>query len=152
MRNALDEYEGGFRIGGNRITNLRYADDTALIACNAEEMQDPIDVVNVEGREFGLNLNVKKTENMSIGLLDPPTFTADGELIKETNNFTYLGVNIKKTGDRSKEITRRITTAKAMLFKLDNIWRSHEIALKTKITSDYGGKNFKISMTYYKRT
>ena len=74
---------------------------------------------------------------MSVNPENITTFTADNENIKDSENFTYLwsfhlGVNIQKSGDRSNEIMRRITIAKTTFVKLDNIWKSHELTLKTK--------------------
>jgi len=79
MRIAKERFNGGFNIGGQRISDLRYADDTKLLATSAHDIQQWINHVNDVGKEFGLRLNIKKTKLMRSNTLDQTDITVDGE-------------------------------------------------------------------------
>ena len=133
MRNALDGYEGQVSIGGRRITNLRYADDTTLLARTADELQDLIDRVKQTSEEYGLFLNVKKTKVMICGANNDQHVQADGEDIETVNTFNFLGSLIVDRGGSSQEIKRRLAMARTSAISLDQIWKDRGISRNTKI-------------------
>ncbi len=112
MRNALDGYSGTVSIGGRPITNLRYADDTTLIAKTASDLQDLIDRVKKGSEEYGLYLNVKKTKVMICGGNPEQQVQADGDDIEVVNTFNFLGSLIVNEGGSSQEIKRRLAMAR----------------------------------------
>ena len=133
MRIALDGYEGQVSIGGRQITNLRYADDTTLIARTAAELQDLIERVKKTSEEYGLLLNVKKTKVMICGGTNDHRIQADGEDIEVVNTFNFLGSLIVDTGGSSEEIKRRLALARSSTISLTSIWKDRGISRKTKI-------------------
>ena len=133
MRIALDGYEGQVSIGGRQITNLRYADDTTLIARTAAELQDLIERVKKTSEEYGLLLNVKKTKVMICGGTNDHRIQADEEDIEVVNTFNFLGSLIVDTGGSSEEIKRRLAMARSSTISLTSIWKDRGISRKTKI-------------------
>ena len=91
MRRALDGVTGHVSIGGRKITNLRYADDTTLIARSAEELQELIDRVKLCSEELGLHLNVKKTKIMICGGDVNQQLMVDGKNVEQVDSFNFLG-------------------------------------------------------------
>ena len=121
MRRALDGFEGQVSVGGRPISNLRYADDTTLLARSATELQDLIDRVQEASEEFGLFLNVKKTKIMVIGdELDHP-LQVDQENVEQVDTFNFLGSYIGKEGGSTVEIKRRLAMARTAVTSLTNI-------------------------------
>jgi len=88
---ALDGYEGGFRIGGRCITNLRYADDIVLIASSEKELQDIVSRVHEVAMEMNMKVNVKKSEVKVSDDLSPIKVTVAGNTLAKTKSFKYLG-------------------------------------------------------------
>ena len=132
MRNALDGFSGEVSVGGRQLTNLRYADDTTLIARTAPELQNLIDRVKSTSEEYGLFLNVKKTKVMIYGGSPNQPVKADGEDIEVVNTFNFLGSVIVDEGGSSQEIRRRLAMARTAAIGLTDIWKDRGITKTTK--------------------
>ena len=129
------ERKRGFRIGGKNITNLRYADDTVLLAESQRDLQKLIDVLVRESERKGLSLNCKKTECMVVSKKSATPqceLFVNGQKIQQVSNFNYLGSLITEDSRSEKEIRRRITLTKAAFYKLGNILRNISITMKTR--------------------
>ena len=125
MRVALDGYDGGFRIGGRCITNLRYADDIVLIASSEEELRNLVNRVNSASADFGMAINVKKTEVMKVSDdPDPVVITVNGETLTETKSFKYLGAQFNSEASCDEEIKARLAIARHRMSELSPIWRA----------------------------
>ncbi|KAI0221995.1 hypothetical protein LSAT2_026737 [Lamellibrachia satsuma] len=131
MRDALDKWEGGVCIGGRVITNLRYADDTTLIAGTKEELTEIMERVRKTSEKAGLYLNVLKTKVMTTG--DIGEVSVDGKTVEVVTNFVFLGALISKDGRCDKEIRRRIAMGKAAMGGLTTVWKDRGITLQTKV-------------------
>ena len=133
MREAEIE-ELGVRIGGKLISNLRYADDTALCAQTQEEAEQLLTKVNDAGKERLLKLNVKKTKLLKVGNTQPDaTVRVDGEQIEEVEHFKYL-VSLKAANGRcEKDIRTRISMAKKRMLDLVSIWKDRGIRKELKM-------------------
>ena len=128
MRNAgLDEAQAGIKIAGRNINNLRYADDTTLVAESKEELKSLLIKVNEES-EAGLKLNIQKTKIMASGLIT--SWEIDGETVSD---FIFLGSKITANGDCSHEIKRSLLLGRKALTNLDSTLKSKDITLPTKI-------------------
>ena len=104
MRDALGDFLGGVTIGGQRITNLRYADDTTLVCNSRKELMDLLRAVKIASEERGLMLNTKKTKIMVVdGERSDANdvFSLDGDVIEEVESFEFLG-SVINTGDQTK--------------------------------------------------
>ena len=105
MRNArLDEAQAGIKISGRNINNLRYADDTTLMAESEEELKSLLMKVKEESEKIGLKLNIQKTKIMASGTIT--SWQIDGETVKTVADFSFLGSKITADGDCSHEIKR----------------------------------------------
>ena len=105
MRNAgLDEAQAGIKIAGRNINNLRYADDTILIAESEEELNSLLMKVREESEKVGLKLNIQKTKIMASGPITSQKI--DGETVETVSDFIFLGSKITADGDYSHEIKR----------------------------------------------
>ena len=128
--------EKGVRIGGHNITNIRYADDTVLLAESAEDLQRLLDIVVTESERKGLSLNCKKTECMVISkrLVCPkcPLLVKNQQIV-QVSSFNYLGSIITEDARCTKEIKRRIVLAKSAFSKLDNILRNGTLSMRTRL-------------------
>ena len=116
------EKERGLRVGGQNITNLRYADDTVLIAESQEDLQRLLDVVVAESERKGLSINCKKTESMVISKKkEAPTcnLKVKDKTIKQVSAFTYLGSTMTEDSRCVSEVKRRIALAKSAFSKLE---------------------------------
>jgi hypothetical protein len=132
IRNAgLDESDLGLKIAGQNINNLRYADDTTLLAENESDLKELIAKVKEESLKAGLQLNPKKTKIMSIGA--PGTWEIDGEPIETVSEFNYLGSHISDDGRCTQEIRRRLILGKQALAALGNILRNKDLTIATKV-------------------
>ena len=136
MRNVLEDFEGSITVGGRPITNLRYADDTVLIAGSMTELQELVERVRTHSEAAGLFLNAKKTKVMKI-LRNPADednnhISINGELVENVQKFIYLGATFTNDYDDSVEIKKRIGIAKNAMVALTNIWKDGSISLKTK--------------------
>ena len=107
MRSAgLEEAQAGIKIAGRNINNLRYADDTTLMAANEEELKSPLMKVKEESGKAGLKINIQKTKVMASG---PVTaWQIDGETMETVTDFIFLGSKITADGDCSHEILKSI--------------------------------------------
>ena len=110
MRNAgLDEAQAGIQIAGRSINNLRYADDTTIMAESEEELKSLLMKVKEENEKVGLKLNIQKTKIMASGLsFSITSWEIDGETVETVSDFIFLGSKITADGDCSHEIKRRL--------------------------------------------
>nr|ADI61821.1 endonuclease-reverse transcriptase [Bombyx mori] len=131
MRKTLENWDGGITIGGVKVTNLRYADDTTLLATTEAEMTELLNRMEHIGLEMGLALNRSKTKIMVVDRTKKLELsgTLNLELV---DNFIYLGSNINNTGSSELEVRRRIGMAKGAMTQLGKIWKDHNITQKTK--------------------
>ena len=123
MRNAgLEETQAGIRIARRNINNLRYADDTTLMAEREEELKSLLMKVKVESEKVGLKLNIQKTKIMASG----PTISweIDGKTVETVLDFIFLGSKITADGDCSHEIKRRLLLGRKAMTNLDSILKS----------------------------
>ena len=128
MRNAgLDEAQAGIKIAGRNINNLRYADDTTLMA-ESEELKSLLMKVKEESEKVGLKLNIQETKIMASGPIT--SCEVDGETVAD---FIFGGSNITADGDCSHEIKRHLLLGRKVLTKLDRILKSRDITLPTKV-------------------
>ena len=128
MRNAgLEEAQAGIKIAGRNINNLRYADDTTLMAESEEELENLLMKVKEESKKVGLKLNIQKTKIMASG---PITSWGDSG-----NRFrlNFGGSKITADGDCSHEIKRRLLLGRKVMTNLDSILESRDITLPTKV-------------------
>ena len=132
MRNAgLEETQAGIKISGRNINNLRYADDTTLMADSEEEFKSLLMKVKVESEKVGLKLNIQK---MKIMASCPTTsWEIDGETVETVSDFIFLGSKITADGDCSHEIKRRLLLGRKVMSNLDSILKSRDITLPTKV-------------------
>ena len=127
MRNAgVEETEAGIKITGRNINNLRYADDTTLMAESEGEMK-----VKEESEKVGLKLNIQKTKIMASGPIT--SWEIDGETLERVSDFIFLGFKITADGDCSHEIKRRLLLGRKVKTNLDSIFKSSDITLPTKV-------------------
>ena len=119
MQNArLDESQAGIKIAGRNVNNLRYADDTILMAENEEELKNLLIEVKEESEKASLKLNIQKTKNMASG---PITLWANRETMETVTDFIFLGSKITADGDCSHEIKRRLLLERKAITNLDSI-------------------------------
>ena len=132
MRNSgLEEVQAGIKITGRNINNLRYADDTTLIAESEEELKSLLMKVKEESEKVGLKLNIQKTKIMASG---PSTlWEIDGETVETVSEFIFWGSKITADGDCSHEIKRRLLLERKVMTNLDTIFKSKAITLSTKV-------------------
>ena len=132
MQNArLDEAETGIKIAGRNTNNLRYADDTTLIAESKEELKSLLMKVKEESEEVGLKLNIQKTKIMASGPIT--LWQIDGETMETVTDFICLGSKITADGDCSHEIKRCLPLGRKAMTNLDSILKSRDITLPTKV-------------------
>ncbi|KAF7249398.1 putative uncharacterized transposon-derived protein F52C9.6 [Varanus komodoensis] len=132
MRKAgLDESPVGIKIAGRNINNLRYADDTTLMAESEEELKSLLMRVKEESAKVGLKLNIKKTKIMASGPLT--SWQIDGEEMEVVTDFIFLGFKITTDGDCSQEMKRRLLLGRKVMANLDSILKSRDITLPTKV-------------------
>jgi len=125
MRVVLDDYSGGFRIGGRIINNLRYADDIVLVASSAEELQELVSRVYGAAKDAGMRINVRKTKVMKVCENAPPMrVTVNGDTISEVSLLKYLGARFNAEALCDEEIKTRLALAREQMGKLDPLWRS----------------------------
>ena len=132
MRNArLDEAEAGIKIAGRNINNLRYADDTTLMAESEEELKSLLMKVKEESVKVGLKLNIQKTKTMASGPIT--SWQIDGETMETVRDFLFLGSKITADGDCSYEIKRHLLLGRKAMTNLDSILKSRDITLQKKV-------------------
>ena len=131
MRNAgMEEAQAGIKIAGRNINNLRYADDTTLMAESEEELKSLLKVKE-ENEKVGLKLNIQKTKIMASGPIT--SWQIDGETVETMANFIFLGSKITVDGDCSHEIKRRLLLGRKIMTNLDSIFKSRDVTLPTKV-------------------
>ena len=129
MRNTgLEEAQAGNKIARRNINNLRYADDTTLMAESEEELKSLLMKVKVESEKVGLKLNIQKTKIMASGPIT--SWEIDGETVSD---FSFWGSKITADGDCSHEIKRRLFLGRKVMTNLDSILKSRDITLPTKV-------------------
>ena len=134
MRNAgLDEAQAGIKISGRNTNNLRYADDTTLMA-ESEELKSLLIKVKEESEKVGLKLSIQKTKIMASGPIT--SWQIDGETLETVADFIFLGSKITADGDCSHEIKRRLLLGRNVMTNLDSILKSRDITLSTKVCPD----------------
>jgi len=132
MRNAgLEEAQAGIKMAGRNINNLRYADDTTLMAESEEELKSIVIKVKVESEKVGLKLNIQKTKIMASGPIT--SWEIDGETVQTVSDFMFLGSKITADGDCSHEIKRCLLHGRKVMTNLDSIFKSWDITLPTKV-------------------
>ena len=128
---GLDESQAGIKITGRNINNLRYADDTTLMAENKEELKSLLMKVKEESEKVGFKLNIQKTNIMaSDPIISRPVL---GESVETVTDFIFLVSNITADGDHRHEIKRRLLFGRKIMTNLDSILKSRDITLPTKI-------------------
>ena len=126
---GLDEAQAGIKIAGRNINNLRYADDTSLMA-ESEELKSLLINVKEESEKVGLKFNIQKTKIMASGPIT--SWQIDGETVETVADFVFLGSKITADGDCSHEITRRLLLGRKVNTNLDSILKCRDITLPTK--------------------
>ena len=132
MRNAgLEETQAGITISGRNINNLRYADDTTLMAENEEELKSLLMKVKEESEKVGLKLNIQKTKIMASGPIT--SWEIDGDTVEMVSDFIFLGSRITGDGDCSHEIKRHLLLGRKAMTNIDSTLKSGDITLPTKV-------------------
>ena len=132
MRNAgLDEAQVGIKIARRNINNLRYADDTNLMAESEEELKSLLMKVREESEKVGLKLNIQKMKIMASGSIT--SWKIDGETVETVSDFIFLGSKITADGDCRHEIKRPLLLGRKVIPNLDSILKSRDITLLTKV-------------------
>ena len=146
MWNArLDEAQARIKIARRNINNLRYADDTTLMAESEEELKSFLMKVKEESEKVGLKLNIQKTEIMASGPIT--SWQIDGETVETVSDFILGGSKITADGDCSHEIKRHLLLGRKVMTNLDSILKSRDITLSTKVHSQgYGFSSGRVWM------
>ena len=132
MRNpGLEEAEAGIKVAGRNINNLRYADDTTLMAESEEELKSLLMKVKEESEKVGLKLNIQKTKIMASSPIT--SWQIDGETVETVADFVFLGSKITADGDCSHEIKRCLLLGRKVMTNLDSILKNRDIILPTKV-------------------
>ena len=119
------------KIAGRNINNLRYADDTTLMAESEEELKSLLMKVKEDSEKVGLTLNIQKTKIMASGLIT--SWEMDGKTVETVSNFIFGGSKITADGDYSHEIKRCLLLGRKIMTNLDSILKSRDITLPTKV-------------------
>ena len=131
-RNAgLEEAQAGIKIAGRNINNLRYADNTTLMAESEEELKSLLIKVKEGSEKVGLKLNIQKTKIMASGPIT--SWQIDGETVETVSDFILGASKITADGDCSHEIKRRLLLGRKVMTNLDSIFKSRDITLPTKV-------------------
>ena len=154
MRNAgLEEAQAGIKIAGRNVYNLRYADDTTLMAESEEELKSLLMKVKEEREKVDLKLNIQKTKIMASGPITP--WEIDGETVETVSDFTFFGSKITADGNCSHEIKRRLLLGRKVMTNLDSILKSKDITLPTKVVFPvvmYGYESWNVKKAEHRRT
>ena len=127
----MEEAQAGIKIAGRNISNLRYADDTTLMAESKEQLKSCLMKVKEESEKAGLKLNIQKTKIMASNPII--SWEIDGETVETVSDFIFLGSKITADGDCSHEIKRRLLLGRKVMTNLDSILKSRDITLPTKV-------------------
>ena len=137
MRNTgLEEAHAGIKISRRNSNNLRYADDTTLMAESEEELKSLLMKVKEECEKVGLKLNIQKTKIVASGSIT--SWEIDGETVETVSDFIFGGSKITADGDCSREIKRCLLLGRKVMTKLDSILKSRDIANKGPSSQGYG--------------
>ena len=160
MRNAgLDEAQAGIKIAGRNINNLRYADDTTLMAESEEELQSLLMKVKEESEKVGLKLNIQKTKIMASSPIT--SWQIDGETVETVRDFILGGSKITEDGDCSHEIKRHLFLGRKAMTNLDSLLKSRDMTLPIKVclvkamvfpVVKYGCESWTIKKAEHQRT
>ena len=132
MQNAgLDEVQAGIKTAGRNVNNLRYADDTTLMADSEEELKSLLIKVKEESEKVGLKLNIQKTKMMISGPIT--SWQTDGETTETVTDFIFLGFKITADGDCSHKVKRWLLLGRKAMTNLDSILKSRDITLPIKV-------------------
>ena len=132
MQNArLDEAQAEVKIAGRNTNNLRYADDTTLMAESKEELKSLLMKVEEENEKAGLKLNIRKTKIMASSSIT--SWQIDWQTIETVTDFIFLGSKITADGDCSHEIKRHLLLGRKAMTNLESILKSRDITLTTKV-------------------
>ena len=132
IRNAgLEEAQAGIKIARRNIKNLRYADDTTLMAESEKELKSLLMKVKEESEKVGLKLNIQKTKIMASGPIT--SWQIDGETVETVSDFIFWGSRIAADGDCSHDIKRHLLLERKVMTNLDSILKSRDIILPTKV-------------------
>ena len=132
MRNTgLEEAQAGINIARRNINNLRYADDTTLMAESEGELKSLLMRVKEESEKVGLKLNIQKMKIMASGPIT--SWEIDGETVETVSDFIWGGSKITADGDCSHEIKRRLLLGRKVMTTLDSLSKSRDITLSTKV-------------------
>ena len=131
MRNAgLEEAQAGIKVAGRNINNLRYADDTTLMAESEEELSRLLMKVKEESENVCLKLNIQKTKIMASGLIT--SWEVDGETVETVSDFNFLGSKITADGDCSHGIKRCLLLGRKVMTNIDSILKSRDITCQQR--------------------
>ena len=122
---GLEEVQAGIKTAGRNINDLRYADDTTLVAENKEELKSLVMKVREESKKVGLKLNIQKTKIMASGPIT--SWQIDGETVETVSDFILEGSKITADGDCSHEIKRRFLLRRKVMTNLESILKSRDI-------------------------
>ena len=126
MRNTgLEEAQAGIKIAGRNINNLRYADDTTLMAESEEELKNLLMKMKEESEKVGLKLNIQKTKIMASGPIT--SWEIDGKTVETVSGFIFMGSRITADGDCSHEIKRHLLLGKKVMTNLDSIFKAETL-------------------------
>ena len=128
---GLEEAQAGIKIARRNINNLRYADDTSLMAETEEDLKSLLIKVKEESEKFGLKLKIQKTKIMASGSIT--LWQIDGETEETMADFIFLGSKITADGDCSHEIKRHLNLGRKAMTNLDSLLKSRDITLPTKV-------------------
>ena len=132
MRHSgLEEAQIGIKIAGRNINNIRYSDDTTLMAESEEELKSFLMKVKEESEKVGLKLNIRKTKIMASGPI--ASWEIDGETVETVSEFIFLGFTTTDDGDCSHEIKRRLLLGRKVMTNPDSILKSRDITLPTTV-------------------
>ena len=132
MRNAgLEEAQAGIKTAERNINNLRYADDTTLMADSEEELKSLLMKMKEESEKVGLKFNIQKTKIMASGPIT--SWEIDGETVEAMSDFIFLGSKITADGDCNHEIKRRLLLGRKVMTNLGSILKNKDITLPTKV-------------------
>ena len=127
----MDEAQVGIKIAGRNINNLRYADDTTLMAESEKELKSHLMKVKEKSEKAGLKLNIQKTKIMASGLIT--SWQIDGETMETMIDFIFLGSKITAPRDHSHEIKRHLLLGRKAMTNLDSVLKNRAITLPTKV-------------------
>ena len=128
---GLDEAQTGIKIAGRNTNNLRYADDTTIMAESEEKLKSLLMKVKVESEKVDLKLNIQKTKIMASGTIT--SWQIDGETVESVADFIFLDSKITADGDCSHEIKRCLLLGRKVMTNLNSIFKSRGITLPTKV-------------------